>query len=213
MDSDKALEYTNGHFSTNDWENYGALLERELTEEIPKEIIEYLKKPCPFTTEKLVHETHFLFFLPSTLDGIVLTINSMRRLLRNQTLLRFYSPPGGWFSEMDFANFSEPGSWKLLFAGPLPNSKSLTYKKQKRLFREGGYINPCARTAIAMIILKAKKCNQLLSVNEWGRTCESYNDGLRIRIGILDEGAICISSRWSGRGYCDTGIYAQKIFH
>lgn len=200
------------YFNIGDWERYGLLLSTEQIESIPIAMIKYLNDPCPFISGLLVKDTHFLFYLPSELDGIVLTVNSMRRLLKNQNLLRFHSPIGGWFARYDFANFSAAGSWKMLFTGPLPDSKGLTYKIQKRLFRQSGYTSPFTRTVVAMIILKAEKSNIILSKDEWGRSLESHDNGLRIRVGVFDEGAICISSRWSGRGYVDTGIFAEKMF-
>lgn len=201
------------YFSVIDWERYGLLSVPDRDKSIPTAMIKYMNDPCPFVSGLSVKETHFLFYLPSELDGIALTVNSMRRLLKNQSLLRFYSPIGGWFARHEFANFSAVGSWKMLFAGPLPYSKGLTYKIQKRLFRQSGYTPPFTRTVVAMIILKAEKSNQILSKDEWGRSSESYNEGLRIRVGVFDEGAICISSRWSGRGYTDTGIFAEKMFY
>lgn len=208
------LIYEHCYFNVGDWEKrYGLLSVPDYDKSIPISMIRYMNEPCPFISGLLVKETHFLFYMPSELDGIALTINSMRRLLKGQSLLRFHSPIGGWFARHEFANFSETGSWKMLFAGTLPGSKSLTYKIQKRLFRQGGYTSPFTRTVVAMIILKAEKSNQILSKDEWGRSSESYDGGLRIRIGVFDEGAICISSRWSGRGYVDTGIFAEKIFY
>lgn len=217
-------------FCISDWQDYGCLSDADKSQSIPMAMAGYLNEPCPFVPGRSVKETHFLFFLPSELDGIVLTINSMRRLLNNQSLLRFNSPPGGWFARHDFANFSADGSWKMLFVGPLTSSKGLTYKKQQRLFRqrvdgepltnrqkrllwqEDVYMTPFARTVVAMIILRAKKFGQISSKDEWGRTFESYDEGLRVRIGVFKEGAICLSSRWSGKGYSDTGIFAEKIF-
>jgi len=201
-------------FGADDWMNYGwfSTEDAKKSQIIPTDMIKYLNEPCPFISRQLVKETHFLFYLPSELSGISLTINSMRRLLNDQNLLRFYSPIGGWFACHDFACFSDIGGWRLLFAGPLPNSQGLTYKKQKRLLREGEYTVPFTRTVVAMIILKAKKSARILSENEWGRSAESYDNGLRIRVGVFDKGAICLSSRWSGRGYDDTGIFAEKKF-
>lgn len=209
MDTLKSLSVNGNYFGLEDWLFYGGPQDFISGHDPAINVIDYLDQPCPYTPCSYIKDTHFLFFVPSQPDS-PLTLNSLCFLLTADDYLYFYSKKDGWYSQYDFARQPIAAGWHLLYRGVLPGSMGMTYKRQKRLFRGNGYISPLASVVVLMLILSFKKTKQIISQDHWGRTADLIGE-MRARVGIFDRGAICISSRWNGRGYIDTGVFAEKI--
>jgi hypothetical protein len=193
------IRKSTNYFGPSAWLSCGRLSDGEAASLPPGEIVAYLEEPCPFISGSQVGDTHSLVFLPEIIGGESFCLNVLRRLVVPGDKLFFFNRENCWYASLDFAQARPTGNWHLLFNGVLPGSPGLTYKKQKRLFRQGGYRSPGALTVISMYFLKARAAGDFVFIDQWGRTAESLGDGLRIRVGIFQPGEICVSSRWCGR--------------
>jgi len=195
-------------FGPRDWKRYfGDVGE---TPQLPDDIVDILKSPCPFWTDMRVLETHLLVLIPQTVDGIPLTLNSLRELIQR--------PQGGGYAtnyhvypdylEKQLGDQLVPASyWILLTKDVIPNSREKTYTEQQALL-EGPYAVPGAlEIATGILMHYTQTVERLYSDNHYTRTftrCqETLIKGSRVVVGSF--GSFGLNVHYGdgiGRGAC-----------
>lgn len=102
---------------------------------LPPNIDKILNAPCPFWSDKKVHETHLLTLIPQTVNGRPFTLNSHQEILQN--------PLGGYLAkyntywdeiQKDHGNTVSSNSyWLLMTNNIIPKSERKTANGHKKL--------------------------------------------------------------------------------
>ena len=138
-------------FQPKDWEEYFKVKAQDI--QIPQKALDYLEQPCPFWKEKLVKETHFLFFIPETLNGKAPTPKNLNELIKEREGFCSFSTN----EEVDTA--AEGPYWALITKNIIPESQMKTHEERldllKRNFIE--YRAPKASEVIMSILVMYAK--------------------------------------------------------
>ncbi|NGX37608.1 MAG: hypothetical protein K1000chlam2_00765 [Chlamydiae bacterium] len=112
-------------FQPNDWREYFGVETQNV--QIPQEALDYLEQPCPFWNGKSVKETHFLFFVPETLNGKAPTPKNLNELVKGRE--DFYN-----FSINEEADKPAEGPyWALITKKIIPESQMKVHEERLEL--------------------------------------------------------------------------------
>jgi len=116
------------------WENHFGNIDP--VPEMPNNIVQILRSPCPFWPDKRVYETHLLTLVPKTVNGTPLTLKYMGQLIQN--------PKKGsktqFDKDTDFYNHEKTAvdkpHWILMTKDVIPNSRNKSFQDQLKLVKE-----------------------------------------------------------------------------
>ena len=105
--------------------------------QLPKDILEEIKRPCPFWPAKKVGQTHMLVLIPATVNGKPLSIRSFRQLVKEAKLgfKADYEFGGNALLEWYGDETIQKSYWVLMTKDVIPDSKTKSYIIQKGLVR------------------------------------------------------------------------------
>lgn len=178
-------------FGPSEWEKYHFKLENY--PEIPSEILSYLEMPCPFWTDKLVKQTHFLCLIPSGLN--MKTIYELSK-----------QKPSGIFV-LTNDQISNDTHWILITKKAIPDIYKKNYQDQNKMLTNYGYRMPHI-TEAAIAIICAKKLN-LKMYSYCGTLVKSEKNKL-ITVGS-DQNAFFVTKDYFDDRLESAGIYSPKL--
>ena len=161
---------------------------------LPQNINEILKSPCPAFPGKRVMDTHMLIWIPKSINGKPLTIDSFGEFLKQQP--EFANNPTGYRRIGDHIAQQEGGNqiksgWVLMTTDVIPDSRKKSYDKQQKMVAnlnksgQTDYRVPKTGEAIVCIMadyLRSKK--RLFSDDPWTYTrCQENVRGYQVIVG------------------------------
>lgn len=186
---------------------------------IPQGMIKILKQPCPFFKGKQVGQTHMLVWIPSSLNGNPLTLNSLGQFVKAKS---FPANDNGYeYAYLSIKDqigdkiIENPG-WVLITKNVLPESKEKSYNYQKEMVEKyTGYDVPKALEMTFCIFAKYYSSNtRLFSVDPFENTrCQDEVDGNHVVIGGFTSSGLSVER---DNIFCDEdyGIAAiRKVFN
>ena len=174
---------------------------------LPPNINEILKSPCPAFPGKRIVDTHMLVWIPESINGKKLTLDSFGKLLKQQP--EFANNPtgyrriGGHIAQQKGGNQIKSG-WVVMTTDVIPDSRNKSYAKQQKMVAnlnksgQTDYRVPKAGEAIVCIMadyLRSKK--RLFSDDPWAYTrCQENVGGYEVVAGgFASSGlSVCINN-------------------
>lgn len=170
----KKMIYEGFCFNPSHWNSYskGGIISNEEIEKafksLPININEILKSPCPAFPGKKVMDTHMLVWIPETIKGKVVTIDSFGKFLKQE--LGFEGNRPGYEAIRDDIAQQEGGNpiksgWVLMTNDVIPDSRSKSYAEQQELVAslnklgQTGYRVPKTGEAIVCIMAEYLRYN------------------------------------------------------
>lgn len=139
-DSPKDLMIEMPPFDAKEWKNLG--LKKVETSEMPKKMQIFLDSPCLVWSGKSVKETHFVFLVPANL-----TISQLYELAGPYALYPLLK---------DFSKTTHKAYWVAITKRPLPDTRYISFAKQKERLEKNGYQIPnLFEAASAVVCAKA----------------------------------------------------------
>jgi hypothetical protein len=182
---------------------------------LPKDIMEVLKNPCPYWEGKKVEETHMLVLIPKTVDGKLLTLNTLQELIQN--------PKGGGHPTKYSTYYDviqkecQPVSasyWALITKDVLPNSRNKTYAEQQTLIK-GSYAVPGALEVTTAILMRHVQTGErIYTDNPWTYTrCqELLSNGYRVWVGGFGSSGLGLCRDFDSGRHDNVGLSGVRKF-
>jgi len=172
-------------FSKNEWNTFLGDVGQEPP--LPPDIEEILNSPCPFWPDQKVWETHFLCLIPKTVNGDLLTLNSLNELVQHpkQGTPTKYSYYSGHVQKEHGSTAVKQSHWVLMTKDVIPDSRFKSYDEQKALVEKtSNYQLPPVLEAATVIFLYTYKTggyiytdNMLGPQYTYTRCLEKVNNG------------------------------------
>jgi hypothetical protein len=102
---------------------------------LPSNIQQILQSTCPFFPDKKVEETHLLTLIPKTVNGKLLTLNTLEGLVKHPKQGQATKYAHYWYEiEKQYGSQSLSSSyWVLMTRDVIPESRNKSYDAQKQL--------------------------------------------------------------------------------
>ncbi|MBS0615367.1 MAG: hypothetical protein JSR58_02290 [Verrucomicrobia bacterium] len=162
---------------------------------IPEALVKALEEPCPFIKGKKVKETHIACWIPTSVNGTPLNLNTLGELvqkpLQGNTSKYEYIWPQAKTDHGDKP--IEKGHWILLTKTVLEGSRNKTYDQQKQLVESYSVyeVPTVLSTAIALFMHHARTGERLYNDNPWTVTrCQEKSDGWSLVVGGFAAGGL-----------------------
>ena len=155
-------------FGAEQWKNYGLTVKEP---EIPNDLQESLKACCPFWSDHIVAQTHFLCLIPKGLSYDELINLTDSKALKT-------------------THFDE-GEWILITKRVVPKTSSLPHQTQLQILSKEGYTVPYKLEA-ALAVLAAAHYNVSAFTNrETATRCQEMSNSSYIAIGMDSAQRVC----------------------
>jgi hypothetical protein len=174
---------------------------------LPSDIEILLKSPCPFWSDKKVHETHVLCLIPQTVKGKPLNLRFLGELL--QTPLQGNTSKYNGYNLGQYTDPSAPEShWALLTRDVIEGSGSKTFAEQQALIQaKPSYEVPTILDATVCIFMEyVRTGTRLYADNPWTYTrcqekyitrCqEKYSTYWQLDVGSFSAAGLCVSGSY-----------------
>ncbi|MEM8727481.1 MAG: hypothetical protein AAGE99_02040 [Chlamydiota bacterium] len=197
------------YFGLSDW---GKLLylpvekEKELESE---EILQILGQPCPYFKDKMVYETHILFYLPKEIN-----LNYLNEILIENEI----KDEKSWLTcknkEIDFYlnESSNQSYYALLTKETIPESDYSALSDQEKLIRED-YGVPTVLELVIGSILHYVKTDQRLYSYGYSRCKEVFKSDFSLVVGFFGKKGIRITTNRKEEAYENQGLsVVRKIY-
>ena len=137
---------------------FGANLNLREVPALPAGLLEILNEDCKFKPGKKVHETHLLVFVPETVNGEALTVNSLKARA-GDALFWKHDRPDFWFQGEPFANTGAKGHWALIPKYLVPGSLGKDYPEQTEILKSNHHQYETAKALDLITALVINKLN------------------------------------------------------
>jgi len=181
-------------FGSEDWNSlFGRV---DLAPTPPPELEELLQSKCPFFEGKTVKESHWLVYIPKTVDDKPLTLNTMEEFAKNPKSNINHKSQLRQRWEGDIVrevhgDSNESSCWVLITRHVIPNSRYKSYSKQQALIESSArdWQVPSLRDAIVCVFAKyAKSGERMVSDKPWTFTrCREQARDRQALIGGFDS--------------------------
>ena len=124
-------------FGKAKWEKYCTV--QSVEPPLPKNIEDILNSPCPIWPNKKIRETHLLFFIPETINGQFLTLNTLKKLINNHPKIKnkITCDLVGNFQDLE-GQVYEP-EWILITKEIISGTQKKAYSIQEEALRKYSY--------------------------------------------------------------------------
>ncbi|MBI3211651.1 MAG: hypothetical protein HYZ47_03075 [Simkania negevensis] len=181
---------------------------------LPSDIGTILHSPCPIWSGKQVRETHLLVLVPATVNGKLLTLESLEELVKkpkkgNATQYRDFCP--GRNEKICV----EKNTWMLLTRDVLPGSRKQPYDKQVALVGEltkkakVSYAVPRLIEVATSLFMQHVRSGERLyndSPEIYTRCQEKYDGQCPVVIGGFSASGVCVV----GYDYGNDGVGTMR---
>jgi hypothetical protein len=176
---------------------------------LPSDIEILLKSPCPFWSDKKVHETHVLCLIPQTVNGKPLNLKLLGELV--QTPLQGNASKYGYIDLGEYTDPSAPKShWALLTRDVIEGSRRKHYSQQQALIQaKPPYKVPTMLDAAVCIFMEyVRTGTRLYSDSPWTYTrCqEKYNSRVQLVVGGFSSSGLYVISSYFAEHYGVGGL-------
>lgn len=207
---EKRLESMSTTHASRQWEKFSCQLSD--IPKLPKEIFQILDSPCPFWPGKKIEETHFLTFVPGTINNQPYHPNALEKMID--------SPVQGFQSTFDvdvqekYGRSSEHPHWILITKEAIPRSENKDYNEQLSLVKvKAHYDAPSYLEAVTSIFINyagsdnaesslTTRCKESIRDNtfsnftnweiRWNVSIRKFNRGMFISYHIADPGILAV---------------------
>lgn len=164
---------------------------------IPMEMLKILKQPCPIFEGCAVRRTHILVWIPATLNGKPLTLNSLYQFFKTHNCQGGFAAYGEKTMLLYGNEPVENTGWVLMSKFPLPGSSGKSYSDQKRMVAQlGNYEVPKILEATFCIFAQFYKSGEYLYDSTYIR-CQEPTDNKQEVIGNFDPSGLNVGEDWS----------------
>lgn len=154
-------------FGAKQWKSYGLTVEEP---EIPTDLQEYLKACCPFWSDHIVTQTHFLCLMPKGLS-----YDELIDLMDSKALEREHFD----------------SEWILITKRIVPKTSALPPQTQLQILTQEGYTIP-HKIEAALAVLAAKECNfSAFTTRATATRCQEKVNSSYIAIGMDSNQRVC----------------------
>ncbi len=205
-------------FGKTKWETYFGDVGEEPS--LPDNIWKILKSPCPFWPEKGVEQTHILVLIPASVNGELLTLESLGELVKQPK-------NGGHSSKYEFLNLpdelkqesGEQSYWVLMTKNVLPGTRAKGYEKQKEMVaahQNAGYVVPKARgVAVCLFMHHVSTGKQLYGqypMTTYTRCEELLGESPPVIVGDFNPGGLSVVNGYPVYSCFSHGMGAVQRF-
>lgn len=162
--------------------------------ELPMDIFQILKGPCPFTPGKTVEETHILVLVPEKLGTEPLTLRSLERLVRvKKDQMSIYHNFPEQIKDMLGDRPASRARWVLMTKAEMPNTRNKSYSDQLQLLPKE-YEAPSLLDVTTLVVMEFFRTGTRLYGDKSYTRCLEQNGQNQITIGGFSPKGLGVGS-------------------